>query len=81
MLVVAEKVIGEANWEMTSDTKDTCLKIKACIVRITKDILGESGDHFMVKKDTTWGNEEIKTIIKEKKKCYLALEKCRNEEI
>ena len=34
----------------------------------------------MVKKDTKWWNEEVKTITKKKKTCYLALAKCKNQE-
>ena len=34
----------------------------------------------MVKKNTTRWNKEVETVIKEKKKYYLALGKCRNEE-
>ena len=48
------------------------------ITQITNEILGES-DIIVAKKDTTWWNKEVKKMIK-KKKCYLALEKCRNEE-
>lgn len=51
---------------MTLDAKDT--KMKACIIRIAKDILEELGGSFVVSKAITWSNEAVKTIIKENKK-------------
>ena len=43
-----------------------------------KENLGETSGSFVVK-NTTWWNEEVKTIIKEKKKSYLAFGKCGND--
>ena len=56
--------------------------MKTCIIQIAKEILKKSGVSFVLKKDTSRWNEEVKTVNKEnKKKCNLALVKCMNEDL
>lgn len=75
-----DKVVKEADWTMEDDANKTWIKMRDCISRVAKDILGESSGKIIVKKDTTWWNEDVKVAVKRKKECYLALGKCNNEE-
>ena len=73
------KVVNEANWRMEDDTNETWIKMRDCILRAAKEVLGESNGKIIVKKDTTWWNEEVKVAVRKKKECYLTLGKCDNE--
>ena len=64
---------------MTSNAEIIQTKMKTCVIQIAKEILGVRGS-FVVKKNTMWWNEQVKVVIKEKKKCYLVFGKCKNEE-
>ena len=73
--IFAKNVVKEADWEMNSDAKDTQTKMKTCVTRITKKILGESERRIQRS-----GIRTFQGSYQGKQKSYLALGKCRNEE-
>jgi len=78
--VFTEKVIEEADWDGEVDPDMTWLRMKNCFLRVAKEVLGEVRGRTSVQRDTSWWNEEVKAVIKQKRECYQALGKCRSDE-
>ena len=67
-------MVHEADWKAQDDPNTTWNKIASCIIKVSKDVLGESWGGAPCK-DTSWWNEEIKATIKIKRDTYRDLKK------
>ena len=73
------RLIKEANWEDEVDSNVTWNKMVDCIRHVAKEELGESKGMVSSGKDTSWWNEEVKRIIKNRRMCYRNLSKNRDD--
>ena len=80
MINFKNRITNECVWDKQVSANDLWKEMIKRVLKIAKEILGESKSYIRCKKETWWWNTSVQEKIKFKKQCFKDLHMCDNEE-
>ena len=80
MRIFKNKLVNECVWEAQGCTNESWKEMIMMVLKVAKEILGESKGYIRREKKTWLWNNNVQEKIKFKKQCFKDLNMCDNEE-